>query len=679
MKADDLAKLVRASTCRVFGHEDAGNAPQRAVLAALIRGFDLPDATVLCEPSLARKSNRPPDAVVLDPVAGVHVVEVKGVRLDQVEAIEPGGLLQIRYDGLVHKAKSPVAQARMAMFDIKNAAERAFEGELAIPFKYWVVMPSIRRSEWLERWGRDAFAPSELLFAEDLPGLAHKMKEFGRRQLDNQGLRRWSTDQFACVGKAFGDSSVLYHVPEDREARRVPEATLGELFDEAAESYKTLSDEQQRLSAQDWSGGPRLVRGVAGSGKTIVLANNLARRLTRGRNDDTPFFEKSRERPRLLAVCYNRTLVPFLRQKIDLAHRQRTGGPLAEDTVEVWHYNRLLWHLSRKGLWRYQAVESSDEAGRAMQYLAELKYVREHQPELLGAASYDAIYVDEGQDFLEDDFQLLKGLCRTPGEGEPNLAIFYDDAQNLLGRVRPNWKSLGLDLQRGNRSQIMTQCFRSTRPIVEASFNVLYGRFGDSKVGVPTKLFGDVATLEGKGLVEDKGNRYEVRFAVRDGMPPRLTIASDLREEYRLLVERLRWLVEEQRVRPEDILVLAQSWGRIVGFARAVEAAALPSIVEVHVARTDQDRNLRRRGCLTLSTVASAKGYDAYCVLMASAHDFPTDVTGRASFYVGCTRAIEYLEVFAHQKSGLVAEMERALGRSERDADAGAEGSCQSV
>ena len=80
---------------------------------------------------------------------------------------------------------------------------------------------------------------------------------------------------------------------------------------------------------------------------------------------------------------------------------------------------------------------------------------------------------------------------------------------------------------------------------------------------------------------------------------------------------------------------------------------------------------------MTFSTVASAKGYDAYCVLLASAHDFPTDVTGRASFYVGCTRAIEYLEVFAHQKSGLVAEMERALGQSDLNADARAEGSCK--
>jgi superfamily I DNA and RNA helicase len=476
-----------------------------------------------------------------------------------------------------------------------------------------------------------------------------------QRQLANQGLDRWPADQFACVWKAFGDSSVLYHLPEEREARRVPEATLGELYDEAAESYKTLSDEQQKLSVQDWRGGPRLVRGVAGSGKTIVLANNLARRLGKGLGNGETLFELA-ERPRLLAVCYNRTLAPLIRQKIDLAFRQRTGRTLPEDAVEVWHYNRLLWHLSTKGLWRYQAVESKDDQGRAGQYLDELEHVRQHQPGLIESVAYDALYVDEGQDFLEEDFRLLKGLCRTPPDGEPDMHIFYDDAQNLLGRKRPNWRSLGLNLV-GGRSHVMSQCFRNTRPLIEASFNVLFGRFAESREGVPT----DIATMEEKGLIEDKGDRYEVRFAVRDGMPPRLSIATNLGEERCLLVDRLRWLIEDQKVRPEDILVLAHSWNRVRGLAEAVRSAGIPTISEVHVAKEDQDRILKRRGCLTFSTVASAKGYDAYCVLLASANDFPTDVNGRASFYVGCTRAIEYLEVFAHQRSGLVAEMEKAL------------------
>ena len=436
------------------------------------------------------------------------------------------------------------------------------------------------------------------------------------------------------------------------------------MFDEASDSYKTLSDEQQKLSAQDWSGGPRLVRGVAGSGKTIVLANNLARRLARALGDGETLFEMA-ERPRLLAVCYNRTLAPFLRQKIDLAFRQRTGRSLPEDAVEVWHYNRLLWQLSRKGLWRYQKVEEADDQARADRYLAELEHVREYQPSLLGAVAFDAIYVDEGQDFLEGDFRLLKGLCRVELEGEPDLHIFYDDAQNLLGRKRPNWKSLGLTVV--GRTHVMTRCFRNTRPIVQASFNVLYGRFAESREGVPPREFGDVAMLEEKGLIEDKGDRYEVRFAVRDGLPPRLTFASNVEEERRVLVDRLRWLIEDQRVRPEDILVLAHSWNRVWGLTDAIRSASIAPIAEVHVAKDDQDLILKRRGCLTLSTVASSKGYDAYCVLLASANDFPTDVTGRASFYVGCTRAIEYLEVFAHQKWGLVGEIEKAFGRQDEE------------
>ena len=660
MRADELAKLIEKARCRVFGHEDAANAPQRAVLAALIQSFDRPDATVLCEPSLARKTTRPPDCVLVDSVAGVHVVEVKGVTLDQIEAIEPGGLLKIRYGGLVVPPKNPIAQARNAMFDIRDAAARSCDGELSLPFKYWVVMPSIGRADWFGRWGDGAFAPPELLFAEDLPSLAEKLRKVGQRLLSNQYLDRWPADQFASVWRAFGDSSVLYQPPEEREARRVPEATLGELFDEGAESYKALSDDQQRLSAQDWSGGPRLVRGVAGSGKTIVLANNLARRLARSLNEVGPLFEKEDRRPRLLAVCYNRTLVPFIRRKIDLAFRQRTGRPLPEDAVEVRHYNRLLYQLSRRGLWRYHKVEGMGDEDRAGQYLADLDHVRSHQPHLLEAVAYDAIYVDEGQDFVEDDFRLLKGLCRAGDGGESDLYIFYDDAQNFLGRRRPNWKDLGLKVV-GGRAHVMTQCFRNTRPIVEASFNVLYGRHAEDKRNLPTRDFGDILTLEEKGLIKDEGGRFEVRFAVRDGMPPRLTLAPDVREERRLLVERLKWLVEEQQVRPEDVLVLAHSWRRVEGLAEAVRSADIRGVEQVHVARDEQDRILRSRGCLPLSTVASAKGYDAYCVLLASANDFPTDVSGRASFYVGCTRAIEYLEVFAHQRSGLVAELEKAL------------------
>lgn len=54
--------------------------------------------------------------------------------------------------------------------------------------------------------------------------------------------------------------------------------------------------------------------------------------------------------------------------------------------------------------------------------------------------------------------------------------------------------------------------------------------------------------------------------------------------------------------------------------------------------------------------MASAKVYDAYCVLFASDNEFEADSIGRIHFCVGCTRAIEYLEVFAYRNGSLVAE-----------------------
>lgn len=48
---------------------------------------------------------------------------------------------------------------------------------------------------------------------------------------------------------------------------------------------------------------------------------------------------------------------------------------------------------------------------------------------------------------------------------------------------------------------------------------------------------------------------------------------------------------------------------------------------------------------------------------MRSANEFRTVVRVRASFYVGCTRAIEVLEVFAYATVGLAAEAQVVFER----------------
>jgi len=658
MTPEQLDNVVQAAKCRVFNWQDAGNESHRIAVASLVQTLDDETASILCEPSLVRSSMRPPDIVLISAVGGVHVVEVKGIGLDDVQAVEPGGQFSVQYASGA-RSKNPFFQVRSAMFDIKNAAERMLGQSLVIPFQYWVVLPRISRIAWQERWGRAAILPEELLFQDDLWDLGNRFVEFGRARLRNHGVACWPMNELEAISSAFGDSSVLFPAQAEREARRVQEATLGEMFDEAAEGYKTLSDEQQRLSSQFWEKGPRLIRGVAGSGKTVVLANNLARRIERQQKVQPVLFDKSETgTPRILAVCFNRTLVPFLRNKIDIAYRQRTGQSLPAGSVDVFTFNSLMWHVSQGGVWRYRKIDSTPAEERAKDYLAELQHVKQQEPARFQNIAYGAIYVDEGQDFAEEEIRLLSELCNLH-DGEPSLFVFYDDAQSLYGRNRPSWLSLGLNVL-GGRSHVMTECFRNTRQIIEPAFNVLYGVHATDKAMVPTKAFGDVSTLEEKGLLAYLDGSWSISFARRQGLVPKVSVVANPLAENEFVVSRLRWLIQDQQVRPQDLLVLSYDRGRATDIARFVQKAKISGLDGVRLAFEEKDTQLCQRGIVTFSTVASAKGYDAFGVLLVSADDFPVDVQGRASFYVGCTRAIEYLEVTGASPSGLLSEMQLA-------------------
>ena len=671
MTPKELATVVGLARCRVFGWEDASNDPHRTVVATLVRLFDEPESTVLCDPSLTgRRTRQRPDVVLVHPEAGVHVFEVKGVSLDQIEADPVAGGFTVRYPSGRQRV-NPIVQASAAMYAVRDATtDAAGCDQLGVPFQSWVALPLIARAAWTQRWGPGGFDRPELLFADDLaePALAVRLGAKSRAAGHRGPVQLCPLAELQCVMRAFGDNSVLYTSAEGRPARPpVERGTLGDRIDAAAEAYRALSYDQQRLSAQDWRGGPRLVRGVAGSGKTVVLANNLARRLERmlppadGNLFAGPGTPLPRP-PRLLAVCFNRTLAPFIRRRVEAAYRQRTGQPLPTGAVDVCNFNKLMYDLSRRGLWGYQRVSDEDDgAARAGVYLNALAAIERADPARIDAARYDAIYVDEGQDLADDELRLLVRLCRPGPGGEPDLYIFYDDAQNLYGHRRPTWSTLGINVV-GGRSSVMTECFRNTRPVVEAAFNVLYGSYAAANAAKPSRDFADVTYLENQKLIVRDGPAWRVRFARRAGPPPRVAFAADRAAEARLLVDRLRWLLGEQRVRPEDVLVLTPRTDRVTELARAIAAAALPGVdrVRTPLAQEDRDRLLVDRGELAVSTVKSAKGYDAPCVLLVSANELTGKVGDRAEFYVACTRAAEHLEVLAYRRDGLAAEFERA-------------------
>src|SRR5262249_51767915 len=143
-----------------------------------------------------------------------------------------------------------------------------------------------------------------------------------------------------------------------------------------------LSYDQQRLCELPMDGKPRLVRGVAGSGKTLVLGHWL--RKTLDRIADKPDAK-------IWAVFANNALRQLLYETIESAWRDDKGEePFPWQRVEVLHIYDLLSLLLR-------------EVGTSMKHfsfdydIASGSYLKAMSGQTIKPRCH-ALFADEGQD-----------------------------------------------------------------------------------------------------------------------------------------------------------------------------------------------------------------------------------------------------------------------------------------
>jgi superfamily I DNA and RNA helicase len=215
-----------------------------------------------------------------------------------------------------------------------------------------------------------------------------------------------------------------------------------------------LSAEQQRLCHFEMDGKPRLVRGVAGSGKTVVLANWLVR----------TYLALRSQSPRLWVVFANASLEHLIRQMInDAWERQGQSGSFPHDHIILHYIDRLL-----SGLEGHRPMPSElrfNYSDRSARLLRQSKPI---------APSCDALFLDEAQDLGVFTIQLLSQLVKQRDPADPksrSINIFYDNAQNVYNRGTPKWTDLGIDVR--GRAVVMKESFRSTQPTTEFALNVV--------------------------------------------------------------------------------------------------------------------------------------------------------------------------------------------------------------
>jgi hypothetical protein len=326
------------------------------------------------------------DFVIAHPVDGVLVLEAKGGRL----AYDPATRRwrQTGRTGSHVLEEDPFHQARDEMHSLRKILSAQDGWSRWMPsYGYGLATPD-------GTYDADAHpaAPREVVIdRDDMDRLAERVPEVMRYW--RRPGRRFGAEGMEALARALG-FAVEIRTPLKLE------------FDEEDRKIVELTDDQAWILAFISHRQRALVTGPAGSGKT-VLAIQIARRMAEA------------GRPTLL-TCFNKMLGEYLRRSTE-----------GVEHLDVMHFHELCVRTAREAGFGLPAA--SVEPGSPY-FERELPDRLAEAAEVLGPR-YDAMVVDEAQDFREVWWPSLLALHRRPDDGP--LYLFADDNQNLYGGALP--------------------------------------------------------------------------------------------------------------------------------------------------------------------------------------------------------------------------------------------------
>ena len=388
-----------------------------------------------------------PDFVVFNPRRGILVLEVKDWKLDTIQEIDRQSASILTANGLKRVA-NPLEQARQYAHEVCNLLQRdpqltinsgRMQGTLLFPWGYGIVLANISRKQFDSTNLGDVIEPHRVICQDEMT-----------ESVDAEAFqeRLWGMLPFV--------RSVPLSLPQiDRirwhlfpEIRIAAPAQAG-LFDTPEPEIPDIvhvMDLQQEQLARSLGEGHRVIHGVAGSGKTLILgyrAEHLA---------------KVCARP-ILVLCYNRTLAKRLT-------RTMAGKGLA-DKVHVHTFHQ--WCRAQLLAYNADLPPSGQDNER---YAAELvdRLIRAVDANIVPAGQYDAVLIDEGHDFQP---AWLKLVAQMVNPSTNSLLVLYDDAQSIYGRDKRgklSFKSLGIQAQ--GRTTILKINYRNTQEVLDLASGI---------------------------------------------------------------------------------------------------------------------------------------------------------------------------------------------------------------
>lgn len=496
------------------------------------------------------------DFLVLHRKYGVLVLEVKG---GEITLKDRAWYRHVRTG--MKQIKDPVHQGRRTLWALKRrlelvcgktiAARAHFSAAIAFPHCLFKDTPP------------PDLPVEAIITMDDLADIdAAVVRAF---RAGGGGKTELSVQDFEAIRRALAPEFQVY------EPLRVQ-------VDAAGETLSRLTRQQLQV-LRGFDGNSRaIIEGVAGSGKTLLA-------IQRARSFATKYGS-------VLLTCYNAELARWLREELS-ADLVENGGRLT-----VWHFHHLASDLCKKAGVDF-TVPAQDQ-GRWWDEIAPDLLAQAAMDLFPGGAAFDAMVVDEAQDFSPGWWDALAYLSDEHGP----IWAFLDKAQSLRREpVEP-------PIDGAFRLTLDVNC-RNTRRIVVCA----------------------------NAATQNESEPFELAPL---GRPPKIIVPQSPTTISGLVQQEVRILLAEHRLEPRQIAIIGPA-SRARGPLANVAAIGSVPIVE-------SAAEWREGKGLLCTTARSFKGLEADVVILCDFAGIGPLFT-MSDLYVAMTRARSHLIIVVRDRS----------------------------
>lgn len=579
----------------------------------------------------ADRSRREPDILILHRHWGLYVIECKGCKIENIDGI----------DGPVWRMKdwhstqeTPYTQAEDQMWAVmskfKNESHLRRKREAVIQGHTFIGLPFIRRAEWTHKsLNLSPASPDTVIFADDMePGALRDRLQAVPAEEVQQPI---TEDQWQL---AMG---ILQGVPVLRREARGEAHDLNSkasMLRQVEQQIEMMDREQMKVALQIPS-GPQRIRGLSGSGKTVVLCMKAASLHSRFPNWDIAYTFYTRSLLGMIKGLITRFYRYWVDQDPDWNKLHVLHGWGAKDSPGLYRFVAGKMHRSPRSYIEAKNVFSYTEQNQLLgKCCEELRTSGEEIPEL-----FDAVLIDEGQDFHFEFYRLCHQILKEP----KRLIWAYDEVQSLESLSIPTAIDIFGTSSDGSplvslegtypdgeveKDLILHRCYRTPRPVLVVAhvFGMGLLRPGGAVQFIPTTGgWEDIGYQVVSGSFQP-GQKLTIRRPEANSPHALEKLAG-----YNNLVQwkvfhnrgdELTWLADQvakninkDELRPEEILVISLDWmNSKANFSELKQLLAKQGINAIRPGLDVATDVFQEKDNVTLTNIFPAKGNEASVV-----------------------------------------------------------------